>query len=124
MQTPHFNLALLELVQAFKNSECQSACQRGIAEIDNALRLGPEYADLHYTKARLYARAATQDATMKKHALDNLEKAIALGFPLHQLDRVGFTELSEDPRFKKLIQSVPPQTPAALTPRLLDPVPD
>src|SRR5205814_7818106 len=73
LQTPHLNLALLELAQAFKNSEYQSACQRGIAETDKALRLGPEYADLHYTKARLYVRAATQDAAMKKHALDNLE---------------------------------------------------
>src|SRR5438034_2009364 len=89
LQAPHFNLALLEVVRSFKNSEKQWTCQQGIAEIRDAWRIGPEYADLYYIAAFLYARAA-QDKTMMKPALDYLEKAVGLGFPPHSIDIDGF----------------------------------
>jgi tetratricopeptide (TPR) repeat protein len=124
LQAPHFNLALLELKRAFENSEKQWTCQQGIAEITHALRIGPEYADLHYTRALLYARAAAQDKTLRTSALDYLEKAVILGFPPQDIDMVGFEELTQELRFKKLIRSRLPQVEAAPTPRLLDPVRD
>jgi len=124
LQAPHVNLALLEVVRAFKNSEKQWTCQQGIAEISDALRIGPDYADLHYIGAFLYARAATQDRAMTKPALDYLEKAVASGFPPYKIDPIGFAALTQEPRFMKLTQSPPPQVEAVRTPRLLDPVQD
>jgi len=125
LQAAHFNLALLELVRAFKNSENHSARDRGILEIDRALKTGPEHADLYYTKARLYARATAQDSTMRKSALDCLEKAFALGFPSHQIDMGGFQELAQEPRFKKLLsQSPSSQIEFTTMAALADPVRD
>jgi len=93
-------------------------------EIDRALEIGPKNADLYYFEAFLYARAATQDKTLRNPALDYLEKAVAKGFPPHKIDLVSFTELMQEVRFRKLSQSAPLQVEAAPTPRLLDPVRD
>jgi tetratricopeptide (TPR) repeat protein len=122
LQAPHFNLALVELKRAFKAPETQSACQRGIVEINKALEIGPDYADLHYFKAFLYAKALTQDKSMKRSALDCLEKAITSGFPSNKIDMTCFAELTQEPRFLKLFQTPPPQVEAPRAPRLLDPV--
>jgi tetratricopeptide (TPR) repeat protein len=124
LQAPHLNLALLQLVRTFKSPEIAIACQQGLAEIHEALNIGPKNADLYYFEAFLYVRAATQDKTLRNPALDYLEKAVANGFPPHKIDLVSFTELMQEVRFRKLSQSAPLQVEAAPTPRLLDPVRD
>lgn len=124
LQAPHLNLALLELVRAFKANEDRWTWQRGIAEIDHALKIGPEYADMYYTRARLFARAAAQDRTLKKPALDSLQKAITLGYPPNRVDMVVFSEIADEARFKQLMESPSPKVEPVRAPNLLDPVQD
>lgn len=126
LQAPHFNLAVLELYRAFKNRGDKSTCLHGNQQIQIALKIGPERADLYYTAAILCARVAEKDNAFVDPTLDFLAQSIRLGLRPKQLeeDVVGFKAVANLPRFKQLAASVPSQSDPEPTPRLLDPVLD
>lgn len=124
LQAPHYNLAHLELVRAYENQADNSALIRGIEQIHQCLEIGPERADLHYTGAKLCARAAELDKSFVEPAFDFLVNSIRLGLHPKQLeaDVIGFRALAELARFKQLATSPDPHYEPEQTPRLLDPI--
>jgi tetratricopeptide (TPR) repeat protein len=126
LQAPHYNLAWLHLVRAYREKDPQTSCVKGCEHIRRALEIGPERADLHYTGAKLCARAAENEKSFIEPAFVFLSNAIRLGLPPKQLevDAAGFKALAELARFKQLAATAPMQFKPEATPRLVDPLQD
>jgi serine/threonine protein kinase len=126
LQAPHYNLALLELVRAYKEKDHKLACQRGIRHIQDALSIGPARADLFYTAAKLCSFAAEKDKSYVASALNYLNESIRLGLSGSRLEKDfnGFKGISDNPQFRQLASSPSLQAEPDETPRLLDPVSD
>src|SRR5262249_11717413 len=92
LQAPHYNMAVLELVRAHQGKSNISSILQGVDHINEALKIGPERADLYYTGAKLFSVAREIDNSYTDSALKFLEKAILLGLPPSQLesDVAGF----------------------------------
>jgi tetratricopeptide (TPR) repeat protein len=124
LQTPHSNLALVFEVRALEDPDPQSACLEGVQEIQRALQIGPDNADLYYREAVLLAIAASQDGSFVEPALNHLEKALHRGMRASQIDSTRFKPLAGHARFEKLKETSPVPKEPSTTPQLLDPITD
>ncbi|MFO0805660.1 MAG: hypothetical protein U0791_21370 [Gemmataceae bacterium] len=85
----------------------QSSADLGmaVADMNEALRLGPDSAELFADAGRLFAEAGLHD-----RAMDQFEKAVAAGYPPGKLKRDARLRLrfESEPRFQEIVSS-PPQ---------------
>lgn len=76
-----------------------------VADMNEALRLGPESAEIFADAGRLFVEAGLRD-----QAMDQFEKAVAAGYPPMKLKRDARLKarLGHEPRFQTIVNS-PPQ---------------
>jgi tetratricopeptide (TPR) repeat protein len=77
LQPAFYNRALVDLSMSGKKPGYVP--QAGIKDIETALRLGPQTAELAYHAAQLHALAAETDPSLIEKALDHLHSALELG---------------------------------------------
>jgi tetratricopeptide (TPR) repeat protein len=124
LQAVHYLRAQADLKKALSYSDYFP--KAGLEDIETALRLGPQTADLHYTAARLYAVAARVDSKRKEHldrACGHLKKALLHGQHPGSL-KTEFAILEDHEPFKDLLNWPVPKNPPRLASQLIDPVPE
>jgi serine/threonine protein kinase len=127
LQAAYHTRALVELSRACRDATYLP--EAGLHDITAALGRGRETADLHYTAACLYARAALHPGQAKAaqtwpgQALAHLAAAVRLGLnPALLRADPSFRALKDLPAFRELCkQPVPPTSPPHAV-RLLDPL--
>jgi tetratricopeptide (TPR) repeat protein len=107
--------------------EFERTLKAGLADIDQAVKLGPPSGELYFSAARLYALAAGLLEPPEK-GIEFLRRALTCGANLADLKAdVALGPLWEDPRGQALFHNPParePQQPLRGSPRLADPLKD
>jgi tetratricopeptide (TPR) repeat protein len=123
LQAAFHNRALVDFARVGIDPEYVP--EAGLADIRQALQMGPATAELYYHAACLCALVAEANDREVEPALDYLEKALALGRDPQDLQEDGaFANLHRNPRFRALLRSPPASSPSPSVSRLLDPIPD
>jgi tetratricopeptide (TPR) repeat protein len=118
LQAPYYNRAIIYLRTARAGPE--GDLKLALADIQQALEIGPPAADLFRHAAALCAVAGLRD-----RALDFLTQAVKQGQDPQTLgEDFAFRELRNDPWFQELIRTPKPQTPPSKSVRILDPIKD
>jgi serine/threonine protein kinase/Tfp pilus assembly protein PilF len=123
LQAAFYNRALLDLKKAAKSREYVP--EAGLADIQVAIQLGPQTAELSNDAARLFAIAANRDRTLLDPALGHVRHALEQGYPPHLLEQDEFFRiLRADPRFQELLRQPISSRPSRKAVRLVDPIRD
>lgn len=120
LQAAYHNRAIVALYRAAQRRG--SSLAAGLADIRQAIEIGPASAELYADAARLHAYAAAHDPHSREQALKYLESAVNLGADPAVLSRDRFfRHLKAEPRFQSLLHK-PAQTPFTLAAaRMLEP---
>jgi serine/threonine protein kinase len=117
----YHNRAMLDLAASLLSKNVQSA-DVGLADIQKAIAIGPNSAELFANAARIMAYAARKDDSKIEPALSCLREAVNLGYNLHSVRTdTAFSAISKHAVFSELIASaVAGSTPARST-RIVNP---
>jgi serine/threonine protein kinase/Flp pilus assembly protein TadD len=123
LQPAFFNRALLDLEMWGNDPEYMP--EAGLRDVEVALRLGPETAELHLLAARLNAVAAKRDIHFIDPALDHLRSGLGGDDDRQILEQdVYFKSLRSHSRFQDLFKQPTSSNLPRKATRLVDPVQD
>jgi eukaryotic-like serine/threonine-protein kinase len=118
-----YNRALVDLEMVGHDPEHSPVA--GLADIEEALRLGPGRADLYYNAACLGAEVAQQDPRQLENALSYAQKALQRGFdPVRLAGDARLSGLRRHPRFNTVLSSTPASHLLVEPVHFLDPIRD
>jgi tetratricopeptide (TPR) repeat protein len=134
LATSYHNRALVAFGQAIPNlvqfnptmrtTEAYKVLELGIADIQKALDLGAESAEVHHDAACLYALAARVENRWTAPAIRHLGVSVRLGFNPTNRNDVVFEPLQNETAYQALAELMTADHPDPQTQRILDPFKD